>query len=271
MNIKFEELTSEATTRFAQRSAELAGRGHVSPNNTYMLRHENVVWITTKRIESAIEAITRLLSSGHDLTYSTALSGELKALIESCATEIWCKQSIDTYGPLTNDERAQYERDLFQKRASNLGKANLEIDLLVDGLRSKEGKTQTQSKEIDQKFGILLSARQARLDFQEWVNELGPTSRSITVLFIDIDNFKAFNSRHTETVIDETILPDAMRLIHQMANQRGGAYKQGGEEFVLILPNHDRAEAAAFAEKLRLAFESTTFNVKDQVGLLPVW
>jgi diguanylate cyclase (GGDEF)-like protein len=87
---------------------------------------------------------------------------------------------------------------------------------------------------------------------------------------VDIDNFKRLNTRHTETIIDETILPDAMKLIQNLIRLRGGAYRHGGEEFLVILPNSDSSEATAFAEKLRSAFESTDFKVKEQVERLTI-
>ena len=42
---------------------------------------------------------------------------------------------------------------------------------------------------------------------------------------------------------------------------RGEAYRHGGEEFLLIMPNMDRREAGAFAEKVREAFERQVFEV----------
>lgn len=160
---------------------------------------------------------------------------------------------------------------LATKWEQAIKRTEAEIDLFVTGhLRRKTGQFPTQLKEIDQKFKILMSAGQARLDFEGWAKELGAAGGSIAILFVDIDNFKGFNSKHTETVIDETILPDAMRLIHKMVNQRGGAYKQGGDEFVLILPNHNSEEAAAFAEKLLAAFQNATFTVKNAIEHLTV-
>jgi len=202
--------------------------------------------------------------------YSESLASDLKLLIESEATEIWCKQLIDLYGPLTNEERAKYEKDLFEKRVVALTKAYLEINLLVDSTRTKAGQVQAQLKEFDQKFRILLSPGQARIDFEKWSEELGPTIGSIAILFIDIDNFKTFNTKHTETLIDETLLPDTMKLVNTLAMHRGGAYRQGGEEFLVILPNYDRTEASRFAEKIRLAFETHTFRVGDEVEHLTV-
>lgn len=261
MEIKQGELASEGQAKFSQRSVEFALKGLTTPQVTHLLHHEVAVWITTGRIESALDAIKRLISSGHELAYSETLATELKQLIESWATEIWCKQSIDRYGHLTDEQRAKYENDLFEKRGTALTKAYLEIDLLVDAARINAGQVQAQLKEFDQKFKILLSAGQARIDFEIWANELGLTGRSIAILFIDIDNFKGFNTKHTETVIDETLLPDTMKLINILAKHRGTAYRQGGEEFLVILPNYDRTEASAFAEKIRLAYESTTFMV----------
>lgn len=117
------------------------------------------------------------------------------------------------------------------------------------------------TKELEQKFKILLSQPQEQKDFDAWRADAVQYSFSIGVLFIDIDHFKEVNSRHTETKVDETILPEAQRLLKQLTEHRGGAYRHGGEEFVVILPNHDREEVIAFAEKVRAAFEIHKFQV----------
>lgn len=121
--------------------------------------------------------------------------------------------------------------------------------------------SETDDKELEQKFKILLSPNQAALDFEAWSNNLKGTSQPIAVLFVDIDHFKALNSRHTEPKIDQTILPEAQHLLASLACFRGRAYKHGGDEFVLILPNHDASEAQAFAERVRSHFAEHQFTV----------
>lgn len=125
-------------------------------------------------------------------------------------------------------------------------------------------------KELEQKFKILHSASQAQRDFDEWKHELEPKGYSIAVLFVDIDHFKTLNSRHTETVVDRTILPDAQRLLGSLVNNRGDAYRQGGEEFVAVLPNHEIPESSAFAERIRRTFEGHVFKVGESTERLTV-
>jgi diguanylate cyclase (GGDEF)-like protein len=116
-------------------------------------------------------------------------------------------------------------------------------------------------KELEQKFKILLSQPQEQRDFDAWRADIREHASLIGILFIDIDHFKGLNSRHTETKVDETILPEAQKLLKQLTNYRGGAYRHGGEEFVVMLPNYDREEIMAFAEKVRAAFETQKFQV----------
>ena len=92
-------------------------------------------------------------------------------------------------------------------------------------------------------------------------DEVGEETVQIGVLFVDIDNFKQLNERHTETLIDDTILPEAQKLLKRLAVIRGAAYRHGGEEFVVQLPNHNFEEVMAFAEKVRAAFEKYQFEV----------
>ena len=87
---------------------------------------------------------------------------------------------------------------------------------------------------------------------------------TVAVIFLDIDNFKALNTAHSETVIDEKLLPDFQRFLESSVRHRGCAYRQGGEEFVIILPNHTRDEGVAFAERLRTDTEGRVFKVRSE-------
>jgi diguanylate cyclase (GGDEF)-like protein len=50
-------------------------------------------------------------------------------------------------------------------------------------------------------------------------------------------------------------------LLKQLTSQRGRAYRYGGEEFLVILPNHNTDEAIQYGEKLRIAFETHNFDI----------
>lgn len=119
-------------------------------------------------------------------------------------------------------------------------------------------------KEREQKFGILLSPGQAVKDFAEWKAEAEKWGNPMTVLFVDLDNFKTLNERLTHTKVDQTILPEAQTLLAKLVQGRGAAYRQGGDEFVVILPNLEPREADTFAGKVRAMFESHPFEVDGQ-------
>ena len=125
-------------------------------------------------------------------------------------------------------------------------------------------------KEFDQKFKILLSPMQAQYDFTALAQECGPLSLPISVLFVDIDSFKALNDRYTETTVDKTILPSFMTWLRNYCLFRGEAYRQGGDEFLILLPNCDANDAARFAEKLRKAVEARSLPVDESTEHLTV-
>lgn len=269
MDISLGEVDSQARAEFSRRRTEFATRGHLSPQNLGGLCRENAEWLTRQRINAALEAMNKVFYAFH-LSYAEDLPHKLKALIAPYVSEGWCKQVVDQYGDVTNDQGAKFYSDLLMVRTEALASANVEIDLWIDEIRNRSDAIQPESKEMEQKFGILLSANQARIDFEQWIKELEPLNRSLALIFVDIDNFKLLNTEFTEVVIDETILPAAMRLANGLACFRGGAYRQGGEEFLIILANADESEATSFAEKMRLEFESTTFDVNGTVKRLTV-
>lgn len=140
---------------------------------------------------------------------------------------------------------------------------------LLDGAPERPHST-TPDKELEQKFKILFSSAQAPVDFAAWISAAEPIRVQVGVMFVDIDNFKSLNSTFSETVVDETILREFQYLLERCVRHRGCAYRQGGEEFVVILPNHTKAEAAVFAERLRAETEAMAFMVQSEEVRLTV-
>jgi diguanylate cyclase (GGDEF)-like protein len=66
----------------------------------------------------------------------------------------------------------------------------------------------------------------------------------------DIDHFKKINDGHGHQAGDAVLRDVALRL-RESTDGKGFAYRYGGEEFAVILPNHTPDEALAVAERAR--------------------
>ncbi|NRF69584.1 GGDEF domain-containing protein [Aquincola sp. S2] len=73
---------------------------------------------------------------------------------------------------------------------------------------------------------------------------------AIALIFVDIDHFKRINDEHGHAVGDQVIHALA-QLIRQHVQRDDLVTRWGGEEFVLVLPNTDRAAALQVAHRLR--------------------
>jgi diguanylate cyclase (GGDEF)-like protein len=174
----------------------------------------------------------------------------------------------DTPSPLVpcSDSRLNNNTHRYHARAFfNSGKPSAPA---WDRIRELEAKISDRKpfiapKQLEQKFGILLSPPQEEKDFLAWAEDAKENQYQIAVIFFDIDWFGDLNAKYTETRIDASILPEAQYLIKRTVAARGGAYRHGGDEFLVILPNHDPTEAIAFCEKMRAAFEAYVFKVEE--------
>lgn len=106
----------------------------------------------------------------------------------------------------------------------------------------------------DSKTGLLTAAA--------WTdNATGVVSRSsrdghpVTILFCDLDAFKAVNDTHGHLIGDQVLVAVADCLRRELRSHDGlGRY--GGEEFVVILDRLDLPEAQRVAERLRAAIRT---------------
>jgi diguanylate cyclase (GGDEF)-like protein len=82
-------------------------------------------------------------------------------------------------------------------------------------------------------------------------------NESVALLIIDIDHFKRINDRYGHGVGDG-IIANLAQLMRVNMRQSDIACRYGGEEFVILLPDCDKAAAIQTAERLRLAVERAT-------------
>ena len=79
---------------------------------------------------------------------------------------------------------------------------------------------------------------------------MGKESMPLSVIMIDIDHFKNFNDRWGHDTGDR-VLRHVCGIIRKTVKYRGEAYRYGGEEITILLPNTSDNEAMATAEHIR--------------------
>jgi diguanylate cyclase (GGDEF)-like protein len=106
---------------------------------------------------------------------------------------------------------------------------------------------------VDELTGMLNRAALAtRVD--ELAQQSKVTGVSVGMVILDIDHFKETNDTHGHKTGD-AVLKDVAYLMRKQLRAFDLAYRLGGEEFLVLLPGADRAQASTVAEMLRQTIE----------------
>ena len=148
---------------------------------------------------------------------------------------------------------------VLEFQMQELEKANAELEALA----TQDGLTGIKNRRA---FGMRLEEEVARATRY---------SLPLTLLLLDVDNFKSYNDTFGHPAGDE-VLKTVARVLTQNAREMDMAARYGGEEFVVLLPQTDAAGAWVTAERIRQAIAGQPWphrSVTISVGcahLLPV-
>ena len=121
-------------------------------------------------------------------------------------------------------------------------------------------KSQLAEVQQDALFDALTSLYNRR-SFDSDINTLCRSEQKMCLILADIDHFKSYNDTYGHLFGDTVIKGIARRL--QLSSRDGiHAYRFGGEEFALIVPNKSLRIARQFADSLRRSIEK--LSIKDR-------
>jgi len=85
------------------------------------------------------------------------------------------------------------------------------------------------------------------------------TDSTVGLVFLDLDNFKGVNDTHGHLAGSQVLKEFGYLLKQTVRVPDATLARYGGDEFVIILPDHDVEQALAVAESVRLALRDATF------------
>lgn len=260
----------EGTNRALQDAIEVhisSGRAFTAADNDSLYRRF-VLDLNGENVESLRRSVRTLMD----------------ALVEDVAT---ADQGLERYGE---------QLDKHGKRLLDLSPANELVRLVSDladqtgaardtgtslQTRLREGQKELQSMRLeleklrsDASTDPLtgLANRRTLMSVLDAALDSATEDAPVSMLFADIDHFKAVNDRHGHLLGD--------KVIRHVANTMRRAVKgcdtvarYGGEEFVVVLPETPYAGAAALANKLRIAIEGSRLvrsNSREPIGAVTV-
>lgn len=109
----------------------------------------------------------------------------------------------------------------------------------------------------------LRNRRALRSRIAEALTDARQTRQPLSLLFLDIDHFKAVNDRYGHLVGDECLRIVAERMQAELRPADTLA-RWGGEEFVVLLPAAGMAEAAIIGERIRQRVAAHAFQVGNE-------
>jgi diguanylate cyclase (GGDEF)-like protein len=146
------------------------------------------------------------------------------------------------------------------------------ISAISGALYGRNRKTKTALLKSEKRFREMsitddfTGLHNSRHFFNQLKQEIERTNRyghPLTLQILDLDNFKRYNDTYGHAAGVE-VLAATGKILEKSLRNTDSAYRYGGEEFTIILPETDGQDAAHFAERLRMSFESQALAVHKE-------
>lgn len=116
----------------------------------------------------------------------------------------------------------------------------------------------------------LFNSRYFYTQLEMEIDRLNRYNHPLSLLLLDIDNFKVYNDKYSHLDGDK-VLSGMGEIISNCLRGMDSAYRYGGEEFTILLPETQIGEAAKVAERIQTKLRETKFiSIKGEVSYITV-
>jgi len=123
-----------------------------------------------------------------------------------------------------------------------------------------------EAKSMTDKLTGLYNRRSFDIEIEKQIGKCSEAHIPISVMMLDIDNFKEYNDLHGHQKGD-MILEDIGKTISRIVGESCAAFRYGGEEIAAIIPKLSSGDAFKTAENIRKGIESSG-RITVSIGLV---
>ncbi|MCD6225236.1 MAG: diguanylate cyclase [Deltaproteobacteria bacterium] len=215
---------------------------------------------------NAEEAISMLKNKQYDVVITDIKMPGMDGL---ALTDIIKKEYTSDVIVITGYSKNYSYEEAIKKGASDFVFKPVRLDELLLRLQRvlKERQLKKHSSQIMKKLqklaitdGLttLYNSRQFYEAIELEIDRSNRYNHPLGLLLLDIDNFKQYNDTHGHLEGDK-VLATLGRTIKTLLRTMDSAYRYGGEEFTVILPETNIPKAETVGQRIRAAIESVRF------------
>jgi len=175
----------------------------------------------------------------------------------------------------TNSEKIKIQNELIEEKNSNEQRLISEIEKQTDHLTKANYRLIKQTEElqeIKQQLTVeattdMLSGLYNRRYFFEASSKSFYTAirykQSLSILMLDIDNFKKVNDTYGH-MIGDSVIRICSNILKKLSRVSDIIARYGGEEFIIILPETNLEEALLLAQRIREEVQHKDIDLNDE-------
>lgn len=157
----------------------------------------------------------------------------------------------------------------IRARSRNLAAENIRLESMVSERTRELASANRQLESIAHLDGLTEIPNRRRLDtyLDEVWQQCIERDRSLAVVMLDVDYFKAYNDKFGHPAGDELLKQLAQLLSHSLRRGEDLVARYGGEEFLVVLPGADEEAALDVAESMRSNVEKSHLAITVSIGV----
>jgi len=194
------------------------------------------------------------------------IQGEFAQKYQSCKEcevfEAACPTIVERLGEGLNNMLflIRKEKGLRKQHLKKIEHLNKELISSLENLDSRN--REIQELIITDKLTGLYNRHFMMTTLEDEINRSSRTNRYFSLLMIDLDDFKKINDTYGH-INGDLILSMAGKIITTNIRKYDRAFRYGGEEFIIVLPETDINIAWMVAERIREKFAREQITIQD--------